>query len=190
MLPRFSHEFSSEVPKAMPARRPPPRATSCIAFFYEAPRLYFTLPAFISVSLNRCVALYCSVDVSLYRCKNHGFARSVALRLPSGCAPPCKALMSWIRRDACRAIPKLCALALRSLRSLRRGTGPVLKLSVSTLLLSCCLYCRSLAPSPVVRPTHVSVVLRFRWGYALLFYCSWILLRRVSLSPLRLSRAP
>ena len=98
------------------------------------------------------------VYVSLYRCKNHGFARSVALRLPSGCAPPCKALMSWIRRDACRAIPKLCALALRSLRSLRRGTGPVLKLRVSTLLLSCCLYCRSRAPSPVLRPTHVSVV--------------------------------
>ena len=33
MLPRFSYELSSEAPKAMPARRPPPRATSCIAFF-------------------------------------------------------------------------------------------------------------------------------------------------------------
>ena len=33
MLPRFSYELSSEAPKAMPARRPPPRATSRIAFF-------------------------------------------------------------------------------------------------------------------------------------------------------------
>ena len=145
----------------------------------------------ISVGLRCPRRTNARVQVSLYRCKNHGFARSVALRLPPSCASPCKSFMSWIHRDACRAIPKLRALARSPLRSLRRGTGPVLKLRVSTLLLSCCLYCRSRAPSPVLRPTHVSVVWRFRWGYAILFYCSWILLRAVSRPPpFLLSRAP
>ena len=116
MLPRFSHEFSSEVPKAMPARRPPPRATSCIAFFYEAPRLYFTLPAFIAVSLYRCVAasLCRSIAVSLCRSVAVSPYRTIAVSLV--CFPGLVVLQRNLKNFlGCRVVVSLCCCLAASL---------------------------------------------------------------------------
>ena len=128
MLPRLSYELSSEAPKAMPARRPPPRATSCIAFSVTKHQGFIShcrhssLHRCVAVSQYRCisVSLSCCVAVLQYRCVTDMFCR------PRGVTEKSEELSWMLSYTDALPVLTLAQVYLRGFFGSRGALGPLL----------------------------------------------------------------